>query len=43
MNLILMLITFGIGWVTTDPMYFIASSIFGIGFSIEYLSSKIKK
>ena len=43
MNFILLLITFVIGWVSKDPMYFIAASIFGIGFSIEYLASKIKK
>lgn len=43
MNLILMLITFGIGWVTKDPMYFIAASISGVGFSIDHLSIKIKK
>lgn len=43
MNLILMLITCAIGWATKDPMYFIAASISGIGFSIEHLASKIKK
>lgn len=43
MNFILLLITFVIGWVSKDPMYFIAASISGVGFSIECLASKIKK
>lgn len=43
MNFILMLIMSTIGWITKDPMYFIAASISGVGFSIESLATKIKK
>lgn len=43
MSLLFGLITFVIGWVSKDPMYFIAASIFMVAWSIEYLANKIKK